>query len=544
MAWSELFRWRVMGAVLTTLLGAGAALAQTNEIAAAPADFEKKCAALAQSVLPDTQITRAEWVAPGKLQLSAATPLPNAEGLPAFCRVGATLKPEPDSHIEIEVWLPGESWNGRFQAVGNGGLAGSITYAAMTGALAGGYATASTDTGHKGSPTSGEWALGHPAKVADFGYRAVHEMTLKAKALVTAFYTQPAKYSYWNGCSEGGNQALGEAQRYPNDYDGILAGAPANYMTHLQAGGNWISQAIHKERTSFIAESKLPLINDAVLAACDAADGVRDGVLEDPRTCQFDIAELQCKGGDNEDCLTAAQVRGLRQIYEGVKPQLMAVQAKKKKRLRRQPAQPPRMGKQVFPGHTLGSELEWRGWIAGTDSPPQNLQHQIQNDFFKYLVFENPNWDWKTFKFDRDVDYADQKIGPIVNQTDPDLRTFKARGGKLLHYHGWYDPAISPLNSVNYFQSVRAKMGDTASFYRLFMVPGMAHCRGGPGATEFDPMAPIVEWVEQGKAPDSILGSKLKEGQVVRTRPICAFPKTAKYRGSGSTDDAANFQCS
>ena len=490
------------------------ACATTASHAAAPAPA---CDSLAGLKLAHTVITQARSVPAGPFTLQGPFGSRSVD-LPAFCRVSGSIKPTSDSDIEFEVWLPLEDWNGRFQAVGNGGLAGNISYDAMTEALRAGYATASTDTGHKGQMMSGDWALGHPEKITDFGYRAVHEMTVDAKAITAAFYRSPARYSYWNGCSEGGSQALTEAQRYPADYDGILAGAPANYMVHLQVGGNWIAQAIHKDPASFIPASKLPAIQKAVLAKCDAADGVRDGVLEDPRTCSFNPDTLLCKGADGPDCLTQAQADGLKKVYEG--------------------ARNPRTGASIFPGTMPGGETGWERWIAGTDVPPKNLQHGISEDFFKYFVFNNPGWDWKTFDFDKDVAFADKKVGAIVNHIDPDLSAFKQRGGKLLQYHGWNDPAISPLNSVNYFESVQTRMGDTGDFYRLFMIPGMEHCGGGPGASQFDHMAVISGWVEKGKAPDRIVASRPG-----RTRPLCPYPQIAKYKGSGSTDDAANFIC-
>jgi feruloyl esterase len=481
-------------------------------VLAAPAT----CESLASLKLDHTEITTAQAVPEGPYTVQGFGANPKIS-LPAFCRVVGRIHPTADSDIAFELWLPAK-WNGRFEALGNGGLAGMIVTQGMADALKEGYATAGTDTGHKGAPFMGSWALGHPEKIIDFGYRAIHEMTLRAKELIAAFYSAPAKYSYWNGCSEGGGQALSEAQRYPEDYDGILAGAPANYFVHLQAGGNWISQALHKDPATFLPANKLPAITAAVLAQCDSADGVTDGVLEDPRTCKFDPAVLECKGVDSPSCLTKPQIEGLRKVYDGAKN--------------------PRTGEQVFPGTMRGGEAGWSFWIAGTTVPPQNAQHGIMVETFKNFVFDDPNWDWKTFDFDRDVALADKKVGAIINQINPDLSGFKRHGGKLLQYHGWNDPAISPLNSIDYFESVQKKMGGTADFYRLFMVPGMEHCFAGPGPSDFNKMAAIVDWVEKGKAPDSIVASRPS-----RTRPLCPYPQIAKYKGTGSTDDAQNFMC-
>jgi feruloyl esterase len=494
-------------------------------------DAAVECSSLSGFKLSDTTVTFAQWVPAGTFDPRSATASSNATApaapgrsqlqVQAFCRIAASIKPSRDSDIRIEVWLPAAAaWNGKFQAVGNGGLAGSIMYPALAEALASSYATASTDTGHTGTASSGEWAKGHPEKVVDFGYRAIHEMTVKAKLIIDAYYGRKARYSYWNGCSEGGNQALSEAQRYAEDFDGILAGAPANYMTRLQTAGNWISQAIHQEPSTFIPVNKLPALNRAVLEACDAKDGVRDGVLNDPRDCDFDISKLQCRDGDRSTCLSADQIAGLKKVYSGPKHA--------------------KTGAPLFSGHTLGSELEWGTWIAGTNSPPTNMQHLIQNDFFKYLVFEDAGWDWRSFDFDKDVAFADKKVGDAVNQIAADLSAFRKRGGKIIQYHGWYDPAIAPGNSIDYFESVQREIGDTSDFYRLFMVPGMYHCRGGPGAIEFDRMAAISRWVEQGIVPDTILATSVKRDF---TRPLCSYPKVAKFKGSGDPNEASSFVC-
>jgi hypothetical protein len=475
------------------------------------------CESLAQFKIDHGEVDSAQAVPAGPLTVSGLLGT-RTISVPGFCRVSATLRPTADSDIRIEVWLPASHWNGRLESVGNGGLAGSIAEDAMAGALWAGYATAGTDTGHTGSPATGDWSLGHPEKIVDFGWRAIHLMTVEAKGLIAAYYGVPAKYAYWNGCSEGGGQGLSEAQRFPDDYDGILAGAPANYFVHLQIGGNWISQAIHEDPATMIAAAKLPAITAAVLADCDALDGVKDGVLEDPRQCHFDAETLLCKGEENDWCLTSPQIAGLKKVYGGAKN--------------------PRTGEQIFPGYMRGGEAGWGLWIGGTQVPPGDYQHGIMVSGLANLVFDGYKWDWRTFDFDKDVAYADKKVGAEINQINPDLSGLKRHGGKMLQYHGWNDPAVSPLNSVNYFESVQTKMGDTSSFYRLFMIPGMEHCTGGPGASSFDHMQVIVTWVEDGTAPDRIVASRPG-----RTHPLCAYPKVATYTGKGSTDDAANYTC-
>jgi feruloyl esterase len=510
-----------MGKVFWTILSATILL---RFPAAAGAN---SCEGLTSLTLPDTTITLAQSVAAGALTLPRAIgqnpPAALAEvalkDLPAFCRVELSMKPSKDSDIKVEVWMPASGWNGNFIAVGNGGWAGSISYALMMSPLARGYATASTDTGHEGTNVDGSFAFGHPEKLVDFGYRAVHEMTVKTKAIIAAYYENSPKLSYWNGCSTGGKQGLKEAQRFPADFDGIVAGAPANYGTHLSAQFMWIAQAVHKDEASYIPPNKYPLIHDAVLQACDARDGVKDGVLEDPRRCKFDPKMLECKVADGPACLTAPQVETARKVYSA--------------------ATNPRTKQQISPGLLPGSELGW-AIQAGPQVP------SIANDFFRYVVFKDPNWDYRTLNFDGDVALADQADNGTVNAIDPNLKAFFAHGGKLLQYHGWSDNQISPLNSVNYYESVLAAVGGVSRVkdsYRLFMIPGMSHCRGGEGVNSFDSISVIERWVEKGKAPDQIIASRVREGKPDRTRPLCPYPQVAVYKGIGSTDDARNFVC-
>jgi feruloyl esterase len=483
------------------------------------------CENLASIKVPDTTITLAQTVAAGAFVPPA---IPGGRGgfpgqadvfkdLPAFCRVAATLKPSSDSDIQIEVWLPASGWNGKFEAEGNGGWAGVVSIPAMAAAVRRGYATGSTDTGHVGG--SGSFALGHPEKLTDFGYRAVHEMTVKAKAIVSVYYGNAPKLSYWNGCSSGGREGLKEAQKFPADFDGIIAGAPANYWTHLVSQSIWVGQAVHQEDASFIPQSKYKLIHDAAIEACDARDAVRDGVIENPLQCKFDPAVLQCKAGDAATCLTSAQVEAARQIYS--------------------PATNPRTKETIFPGLMPGSEMAWAG-LAG----PQPLP--IATDHFKYVVFNDPNWDYKKFNFDSDVALADKVDNGLINATGTDLKAFFGHGGKILQYHGWNDQLISPLNSINYYKSVQDAMGGAdrvKNNYRLFMAPGMNHCAGGDGPSSFDAVKALEDWVEKGKAPERIVASHTTNGKADRTRPLCPYPEVAVYKGSGSTDDAANFVC-
>jgi feruloyl esterase len=490
----------------------------------ATAAFGASCESLAKLALPDTTITLAESVAAGAFTLPpGGLPIPGGvspKELPAFCRVAASVKPTSDSDIRIEVWLPASGWNGKLQAVGNGGWIGAIIYQPMMAALAHGYATAGTDTGHQGGVMDGSFALGHPEKVIDFGYRGVHEMTVKAKAVAAAFYGDGPKYSYWNGCSSGGKQGLKEAQKFPDDFNGIIAGAPANYWTHLTAASVWVGVVTHKDPASFIPPAKFAVIHKAALEACDALDGVKDGLIDDPRRCHFDPKTIECKNGDAADCLTAPQAEAARQIYA--------------------PATNPRTKKVVYPGLEPGSELGW-GLLAGGKEPAE-----IGATHYRNIVYQDPKWDWHSLDLDKSVARADDLDNGTINATDPNLKPFFSHGGKLLMYHGWADPLIASENSINYYESVLAATGGekkASSSIRLFMAPGMDHCFGGAGPNVFDAMEVIEHWVENGKAPDQIIASHMKGAMPDRTRPLCPYPQVARYKGSGSIDEAGSFVC-
>jgi feruloyl esterase len=468
------------------------------------------------------------------------------KGLPAFCRVLAEARPSADSEIKIEVWMPAAGWNGRFRGQGNGGFAGEIDYRLMAAAVAQGYATASTDTGHAGSGTDARWALGHPEKVVDFGYRAIHEMTQTAKAAIDAFYGRAPVHSYFASCSNGGRQGLMEAQRFPGDYDGILAGAPANFWTHLLASALWDAQATTRDDASYIPSSKLPALARAVNEACDAKDGVADGVLDDPRQCRFDAAALLCRGGDSPTCLTRPQVTALEKLYEGARDS---------------------DGRRIFPGFLPGAEEGeggWGTWITGP-APGKGLLFAFANGFFANMVYEKADWDYNTASLTDAVKAADEKTARTLNATDPNLKPFRDRGGKLILYHGWNDPGISALNTIDYYESVVSAMrpDDARSFLRLYMAPGVQHCGGGPGADSFgqaairpsDPRHSLAlaleQWVEEGTAPSAIIATRYAGGsasgaaapEVKMTRPLCPYPETAVYKGTGDANDAASFTC-
>ena len=496
------------------------------------------CPDLASQTLPHTTIQSATLVTGGEVSITGQqSPLQN---LPKFCRVAGTIRPSTDSDIRFEVWLPEEAdWNGRYLGAGNGGFAGSINYGGISTGVRSGYATASTDTGHStagGFTIDGSWANGHPEKLIDYGYRAIHETTLVAKALVKAYYKKPLEHSYFSACSNGGRQALMEAQRYPEDFDGIIAGAPANNFTHIAAEFVWIAQAL---TSAYIPSAKLPAIEAAVVSSCDAADGVKDGVLDDPRKCKFDPGSMVCPAGaaESESCLTLPQAETLRKIYTGI-------------------------GRGGLAGFEPGGETGfggWTAWITGA-ALTKSAQFGFGSQMYAHMVFGDKDWDYKTFDLARDMKVADEKIGKVLNAMDANLKPFSKRGGKLILYHGWCDAALPPRNTIEYYEAVRTKMGTKQAdrFLRLYMLPGVQHCGGGPGPNHFgdfekEPDATsnlrlaLERWVESGVTPANLTAVRYKNNRpasgIERNRPICAYPQVARYKGSGSTDEAVNFEC-
>ena len=507
------------------------------------------CERLAHLVLPQTTITEARVVAAGAF---AGAPEPFTgrdvsavyKSLPAFCRVSATARPTPDSDIGIEVWLPVAGWNGRLQGLGNGGFAGLIDHLNLAMALSKGYAATATDAGHTGSPLDATWALGHPEKVVDFGHRGIHEMTRVAKEAVRALYGRLPRRSYFAGCSDGGREALMEAQRYPGDYDGILAGAPANAWTKLLTTAVWHTRALTLDPESFIPPPKIPIIAAAVNAACDAQDGVTEGILADPRRCRFDPASIQCKAGeDSSTCLTAPQVVALRKIYDGPREA---------------------SGRQVFPGYLPGAEEGgggWVTWITGA-KPKASLMAQFGSGYFSHMVYGRADWDGSTFELATDLRIATERTAQALDATDTNLGPFRARGGRMIVYHGWQDPAIPAVSTIDYYDSVISRLGrrDAETFLRLYMAPGVQHCGGGPGPDAFGQAGDwssdeaghslrvsLEQWVEKGTAPSTIIASKYAGEEPARkvtmTRPLCPHPQEARYSGKGDAKDAASFVC-
>ena len=486
------------------LLAVLAALGSTGAQAAT-------CEALVTLTAPRVQIGEARVIAPGSFRPPDAS---NALAqLPAFCRVVLKFTPTGDSDIGAEIWLPA-NWNTKLLIVGSGGWGGAINYEAMADALRRGYAVGATDDGHRGGGAS--FIMGHPEKFIDFAYRAEHETTLEAKVLVKALYARTSSHSYWQGCSGGGREGLIQAYRYPEEFDGIIAGDPANMRRNAWA--LWLAKQAFGDPAAYIPASKYAMLHTAVLAACDANDGLNDGLIEEPESCHVSFASLQCKAGDAPDCLTASQVKTAQIMIS--------------------PATTPK-GQVLFPRLEPGTELRW-GRLAAGPAPVDLFLDQ-----FRYVVYQNPNWDWRTFDLERDAAKANA-VDKDIDELDPHLAAFAKHGGKLILYHGWADQQVAPGSTVEFYEAVRTLSPEPQqadNWVRLFMVPGMGHCGGGEGQDTFDTLGVLETWVEQGKAPDRIIATQQIRGQVNRTRPLCAYPKVARYNGTGSIDDAANFTC-
>jgi feruloyl esterase len=487
------------------LLAAAAALALTMLHPSCAIAQPRQCETLAALTIPNTKIESAQSVDPASLPESVRSALGKARLSTPICRVAGVIETE----IRFEVWLPVGNWNGKYLATGNGAYAGSISYSAMAQAIQRGYATASTDTGHQDHGAA--WALQHPERVANYGFRAHHLLAEAAKTIVANYYGAAPRHSYFSSCSAGGWEGLTEAQRYPGDYDGIVAGDPAFSILHLKARQLWTAQMLADHPDGDLPPGKRALVTSAVTAACDAEDGVKDGLISNPSICHFDYAILQCPGPDAPTCLTPAQVRTVKLLYGPARDSA---------------------GNEIYPSPAPGTPL----------SPLPGSQVA---DFFRYFVFEDPDWDWRRADIAKVVAAAESKVGAALDSTNPNLKPFQAHGGKLILYTGWMDPNVSPFDVIDYYRGVEGVLGDQAThaFARLFLVPGMGHCGGGPGPNALDALGALDQWVEKDTAPDRIVASHTSEGKIDRTRPLCPYPEITRYRGTGSTDDAANFVC-
>jgi feruloyl esterase len=554
------------------LVGAAIGLFASVAISCTPA-MATPCTNLQSLQLEHTTINSATDNTSGSFVVPNTNPPQIIGNLPAFCRVTATLTPAADSSIKVEIWLPETTWNGRFLGTGGGGFQGDITYGELASGIQAGFAATNSDlgtgisgcnplfcgtAGNMGNtlaidfgdpPNPSAGLFGHPERIKDFGYRAIHVMTVHGKEIASAFYQKKEAKAYFAGCSTGGQNALMEAQRFPQDYDGILAGAPAFNRTHLHMAAIAAWQSTHASPGRFIQQGQFTVINKAVIAQCVGQDGgaKTDQFLTDPRDCHFDPKVLQCKGGNVPPaCLTADQVTTMQHYYDGTRDGVN--------------------GQLISPGSERGNETDnvlALGLALGEQLPEPAFDWLFYWVFGQSFGFPGSPHNFQNFDFHHDVDTVDDQLEPVLNATSTDLGDFRGHGGKLIMYHGWADPLIASQNSINYFNALVANHGHgfqqasfapgqdpnlarTQDYARLFMAPGMYHCSGGPGPNVFDALTPLVSWVEKGDAPETIIATKYVNDTppaVEMTRPLCVFPKVAKYNGSGSTSIAANFTC-
>lgn len=540
----------IVAAVMIVLLGihAGSVVAQTQAPSRTASDAQ--CTGLARLALPHATITLAEARHGGVFHEDTdidGKPYDHT-GLPAFCRVTGVASPVADSKIGFEVWLPLAGWSGRLHMVGNGAYSNRIYYGQVAARLRNGDVGVATDTGHAGGDLN--FGTGHPERIIDWGHRAVHESVVAAKAITAAFYGGGPRLSYFSGCSTGGHQALSEAERYPADFDGIIAGDPGNNRTNLNLTFLWHFLKNHRKgdnATQIVPNDKFRMVRQAVVAACDALDGVKDGVINDPRQCKFDVSTLACKAGDAADCLTPPQVEALKAMYSAPTDV--------------------RTGRPLYASFLPGSEGSehtakdarpgWSGYWANPRKPdePQRVE------FFRSWIFNDPKWDWWSFDWGKDIDLVRAKVSPMVDAASADLSAFHERGGKLILFMGWDDPVGAAMDIVGY----RDRIAQHDEFVRLYMVPGMWHCAEGAGATNFSTatrdsvppvsdarhdMAKVLEnWVEKKEEPREIVATKFAgpdardgKGAILFQRPLCVWPKVAKYKG-GPVEKAESFAC-
>jgi feruloyl esterase len=511
---------------LKSILTLGAAL---SAMAFASPAAGKDCASLA-SLKVDGKVTSATLVPAGAFKQPAGPGAPPGVGggsyrdMPAFCRVQATLTPSKDSDIKVEVWLPATGWNGKFVAVGNGIWAGQLSYSAMADPLKQGYAVATTDTGHSGSGLDAKWAVGHPEKLVDFGYRAVHGMVVAGKQAIAAFYGSKPQRSYWSSCSTGGRQGLMEARRFPDDFDAISAMAPANPMTGLMVQSMWAGWQPKHAPGAALTQQALAMVHAAAVKACDKNDGLEDGLIEDANHCGFDPASLQCKPGETAACLAAPQVDALKAIYGGVRDA---------------------QGKTIMPGWPVGSEMQLALLLGGNEPFP------VATSYFRDLVYAGqPGWDWKVPDYGKELTDARNYGADMLDVTPASLRPFFARGGRLLLSHGWTDGLIPANNTVLFYSNLLGAIPQSEhGQFRLFMVPGMDHCGGGDGASTFDTIGAIDDWATTGKAPERIVATRTPSPNPNApklppiSRPLCPYPLIAKYDGSGDVNSEKSFVC-
>lgn len=498
----------------------GIAAAALPAIVAEPIGAQSRAcdAALIRTVIPGATLVSAGPVPAGSFVPAFQA---NALNVPALCQVVGYASPSADSRINFELWVPSTGWNGKLVVTGNGGYSSALSYGDMLAATRAGYAALGGDTGHTGGDLS--FVVGHPERMTDWGTRSVGEIAKAARPVVRELEGRAPTRTYFNGCSTGGHQGYAAVQHYPDVFDGVVAGAPGNNRTRLNVAflARYRANRVPGDDSGavILPASKLPLIASAVVKACDAIDGATDGLVEDPRQCPFDTASLLCRDGqDAATCLTPAQKTVLDALYTDIRH--------------------PWTNELIYPAYPRGAEVGLNQYW-GTTEP-------TRADYWRLWAFPGAPFNWWTFDFDRQLAEADRVVGPRVDHVNTDLGAFKRRGGKLIVYNGWNDPVVNALDTIAYYERVRERQGSQAavdSFYRLFLVPGMGHCGGGTGTSSFDMLAALDAWVERGVAPDTVPASRVTGGVTTRTRPLCAYPRIAKYIGTGSVDEAASFRC-
>jgi feruloyl esterase len=514
-----LLRPRMLTALCLVVAGPSPLPPVSSAQAVGTSSARVECASLTTLQLPNTRITEALAVA---VRDTGSVRAPH-------CRVSGVI----DKEIRFTQLLP-DRWNERLFAGGGGGFVGSVENMAVASVNLG-YATVGTDTGHEGDGTDARWALGNRERQINFGYLAIHRTSEIAKALVKAYYGVDARYSYFYGCSNGGRQALMEAQRFPDDFDGIVSCAPALDFTNIAASFVKNTQAVYPDpqalRSARISPDNLRLLESKVLEACDARDEVRDRVLDDPRDCRFNIADLPACAGEaaGAECVTSAQRAAIARVYAATISQ----------------------GTAIYPGQPFGGEGQdggWQPWVTGmntsveTAGQPPSLEYAFGTQFFKYLALGREDWDYATYdlaNWRKDT----AEVGKYLNAVDPDLSKFKARRGKLILSHGWADPALNPLSTIAYYDQMQARDPGLRDYARLFMMPGVLHCSGGAGPDFVDWFTPIAEWVEHGRAPERVIAQKRADGRILNARPLCPYPQRAVHDGTGGVTDAASYAC-
>lgn len=531
------WHWRTTGSILASVaIGALLTMAASDAHAATAGDA---CAQLKGLQLPEpTTIDRTEsisasaqvpWVSPSNL-FTQNLPAHGVTVTTPFCRVAGTIHPTPKSSIRFELWLPlAENWNNKFVGTAAGGSTGAILYQSMVEPLTRGYAAMAHDNGHVSKNSYEQtWAFDETTRtvkvdqIVDFGYRAQHVVTVVSKALASHYYGTAPSRSYYVGCSQSGHHGMMEAQRYPDDYDGIVAGAHGGDWMRMMSTEAWGATRILA--SGRLTDGQLLSLKAAVLKSCDGRDGLKDGQIDNPKACKFDPKILQCAPGKpvTDSCLSKAQVSAVTAIYSG--PRYRS------------------SGRSVSPGYALGSEGNWNH-----GSPMGNPEGGSFYDFYRLILKRDPKFDIRDLDWNKDIDQGRAEYGEIFDATDTDLSGFKARGGKLILYHGWADPLITPYLSIDYYMRLQQRMGSTADFARLFMIPGMGHCAGGPLAN-VDWLSAIDNWVANGTNPDgrttqTTLIATGTIGDKRRSRPLCPYPSTAKYLGSGDINLASSFAC-